>query len=917
MPAPIIPWQPSNIPTELQEELNRRRVNRSFKYIPNNTNAGTWDANGDWNQYRGPMVSWIRLCSNSAGHPLVKKERLILHSGKGFYQSYGFQPPSNPSGVKKQIIAYTPGNFVPVGPPVPPEPHTIDNDLIGPEDKKGDPENFPIHVPPPEISRLEVTVQKELFRRAQVEWVCFSWKQLAYLTPYLLIPGITCMCEWGWNHFNLESLVNLADTAKMQEHWDNAYPLYINHIIKSKGNYDVIYGIVTNFNWSVEGNKIVCMTEITSKDRLYAGLAKDYGMSVAGDKDDKSLNSGGIFQSLKDFLGKDDTAKSLRTIVTTGDPLKEGADLSKATPQDMKWLEILKPLLLKPANNPDVQIMRRPWVFGLFSGRPDDSYTENEKFGKPRSSDFDKGIKANDPVNIWINMGMVVEILNHFSAADSGAKKGKNMFYVDIQNSVIGAHPNMISCNRQVLIPNSKAPKYHFGSEGWKDSGTYEDAFTDYGKQMLNPQNITSGSIQYNADMAVRKTFYHIVGGNPGMGMYVFRDDISRVINYNRYRFVNLQGGGETFYNSWSFPSSFTKMTPASISGLAPNEVEADYSGLLSNIYLNFAAFKDAVDNSANESYVDIYKNILTTLMGAVDGFWDLSLVDVDGTLTIVDRNYVGKYGFRDNEKVFTFDYYDADSLIKSLKFRPFLSDAQATRVIYGSVNNQDAKFKYYDKNDVLDYKFRDAVIGREEDKKQGGNSSLLQRIQAANKEHRDLVRSVQKINGKSDDGSLQMTLYPDKTKIIKKNDGSTKEVKAPTIVKLCLNGTSGQQLLRLMLNDDDYVSNARYCAVQPNIVMEMTIQGIGGLRTFQYFLVKNLPEPYSSRNIIFRITDVIQTLEAGNWETTIRAQFLPLRAYIKKRVKGPLTNQPNDGNGWPIEETFPSASDKPTNDRR
>ena len=117
--------------------------------------------------------------------------------------------------------------------------------------------------------------------------------------------------------------------------------------------------------------------------------------------------------------------------------------------------------------------------------------------------------------------------------------------------------------------------------------------------------------------------------------------------------------------------------------------------------------------------------------------------------------------------------------------------------------------------------------------------------------------------------------------------NGTPKDM--PEVVKLVMGYEGGQQLLRLLLNDEDYDNNPRYCAVQPGIILELTLQGIGGLRTFQYFLIKNLPEPYSDRNIIFRITDVHQTLESGNWETTIRAQLHPLRGYIKNRLKRPI----------------------------
>jgi len=192
-------------------------------------------------------------------------------------------------------------------------------------------------------------------------------------------------------------------------------------------------------------------------------------------------------------------------------------------------------------------------------------------------------------------------------------------------------------------------------------------------------------------------------------------------------------------------------------------------------------------------------------------------------------------------------------------------------------------------------------VIGTQEDKEQGDPNGLDRR-QTAILEQQDLVRTFQTINAKSDDGTLQMALNPDRRGF----QTPAAYAKSPNIreyVKLTMGAPGGQQLLRLLLADDDYDNNPRYCAVQPNIILELTIQGIGGLRTFQYFLVKNLPEPYSDRNVIFRITDVHQTLEAGNWETTIRAQLMPLRGYIKNKILGPYEKQ---ANGW-----FPDNSNQ------
>lgn len=887
MPAPIIPWQPSNVPQEIQEELNRRKINRSYRFVQNE--QANWTVNSDgassWKAYRGPMTSWIRMCSNGAGHPnyqgITDKERFVLFSGKGFYQSYGFQPSTSREGTGYQVIGYTPGDKD--GKVI--QKHIIYNSLTKPIDE---PTNYPIHVPPPEISKMEVIVQKELFRRATIEWVCFSWKQLVYMTPYFLVPGITCMVEWGWNHYNVKSLVNLGDIDLMQKLWDNAYPLYFNNILYSNGNYDVIYGIVTNFNWSIEGNKIICSTEITSKDRLYTGIAKDHALSVRSRSDADIEDSNDIFQSIKDFFTKDDTLKSLKTIVTTTSVAKQEAILTTTGTGDYKtWYDILNPLLVDGTD--DIKDMRSGYVFGVFSGR--DASSRFTELGPPKPGDWDERVGDSSPTNIWINMGLVCQILNYFSAKDSGAGNGKNEFYVDIQNSVIGAHPNMISCDARVLIPNSGAPKYQWGTVG-KNA-----RFTDhqYQGQHVNITSFDKTDKNQIPNAILAKTFYQFSLNT------CYRNDIDHVINYNRIQFAELGRGG------WSFPSDSDDTLPKTIRGLNKNAVERRRSGLLSNIYIRYDLLKAAIDaqddgKTKNSSYVDIYNYLFKVMQSAVDGFWELALVDVEGVFTITDRKYVGKYSLDNgidsngeqiasSERVYSFDYYDADSIIKSMKFRPQLSDAQAARTIYGEVNNKNSKYKYLDKNDVLDYKFSDAVIGNIQSKITGDVHAELTR-RGKNKEHQSMVEKVQTIKAPDPvSNGFQMSLL---------TEGGTNE--NPNIVKLIL---PDPQLLRMLLNDGDLEGNARYCAVQPGIILELTLLGVGGLRTFQYFTVKNLPEPYSDRNIIFRITDVHQTLEAGSWETTIRAQPLPLRAYIKQRLKGPIkdSNIPNE-NGWPLDAT-------------
>jgi hypothetical protein len=263
--------------------------------------------------------------------------------------------------------------------------------------------------------------------------------------------------------------------------------------------------------------------------------------------------------------------------------------------------------------------------------------------------------------------------------------------------------------------------------------------------------------------------------------------------------------------------------------------------------------------------------------MASSDQYWDLAITEAEGRMTIVDRKRITRSNIKGN--LYTFDYYDADSLIKSLRFRPALSDAVATRAIYGQSNNKNSKFSIIDPNDLLVYIYKDDVILPDEDRQSGGNESQINKQANFFSHLRAMLVPLQVID-QDGDKHLQMTI-----------PNQNEPAGADEVIKLVL---PNQELLRLILHDEDRSNNPIYCAVQPNITMELNILGVGGLRTFQYFLVRNLPEPYSHKNIIFRITDVIQHLEAGNWETTIRAGLLPLTKYITDRVR------PEEG--WPAE---------------
>ena len=880
IPAPIIPWQPSTFPDAIVEELNRRKVNRSFKYI--NESGGVWGKDGEWSKYKGPMTPWVRFCSNGVGREWEKyrdkqtgeriplqtgiKKGFVLFGGKNFYNEYGFV--KNTNGTPESIIGYLPDGI---------QTHTIDNNF--------DSSQYPIHVPSPEIEKITVTIQKELFRRASVEWTCFSKAQLEYMTPYFLVPGISCILEWGWNHFDPASLLNLTDIGELKRFNDNPYPLYNKHILKSKGNYDLLLGRITQFEWEVSGNKFKCKTEITSKDRIYAGLSLGSNIVVNTNEKEEFLPRGTLYEFITNSLP---LFKQVPT-VKGGDPA--------TIPELTNVINYIKKHFPEKKTDPNFRSNGSTWkdyVYGIFYGRDQEEIKKLDSEVN-KLDDFDHKSNKSD---LWLNLGLVIEIINYFVWSIK-AFKNDEMFRIDIDDVVISGHPNLISADGSVLlIPNAEAPKYFNGLYGneLKDISiigeTIKNLFVGSSQSLLNqlrnidfsnitPKNLTENDIKkreddlaHSKDLSILDNCTKIISvGNRKnskkqhkLADYrlnricrqsisgALRDNLDELINKIRYENI-LKIAPE-----FEFPFLYNR---DSETGSKP--YPARYSGYLKNLYVNIECLKKIVKEAT--TYTEFIDKLLRDISKSAGSFWDLRLVDATGqhdipdgspaTMKIVDYRFIET---ANTGTPFTFDYFDADSLLLGVGFKPILSDAQAIRTIYANTNRTDKNvIVVNDTNELLDYKFRDRLA--EDDIIKGDKSPTL------NREFADTMRRLQQI--KTGHNSYQMT-----------NRGSDGKI---IIRRLAIPGVVG--LLELLLDDGDEEFNPKYTGIMQGIQANFTIQGIGGLRTFMMFLVRNLPEPYSHENVIFRIVDVQEVVEAGKWITTITAGLIPLREHIKERL--------------------------------
>lgn len=808
------------------------------------------------------MTAWVRVCSNGYGYESLNKPGFVMYGGKDFYQTYGFQ-----KGFES-IIGYMPDGT----------PHTIENDPATSQ--------YPINVPTPEIERITATIQKELLRRVRIEWTCFSFKQLEYMTPYLLVPGISVIVEWGWNHFNPLSLLDLKNDTELEHLYNNPYPLYTDHILKSRGNYEVLFGMITNFEWSIDGNKIKCATEITSKDRIWAGQVVSANMlqnldgQTTQSEEDKKTKPVRVVDSLKKF------------VTTYVDRFKELADLGNEEPDDV--LDRLvngtsisnQTVKTKPSSGQSALINDRfswgggqkkekeevnqpnagttdelggfinyvrkyhpenykTYLFGVFTGR--NAVAGKIKSGKANTEkDFDNKSRS----NVWINAGLVVEIINYRLCEFLGMNK-QPLFRVDVDDCVISGHPNLISTDSNILlIPNEISPKVF--------SGVYGELEYERKTKKGLDSALKTASISYPPTSNPDRRLQRIAG----QFLNVLRDDISSLINCNRIRAYEEEGTQEHF--EFPFSSDYTQTEDGSV-----RVYKSKYTGFFKNLYINTKILINILNDPAVVTYQHVYDALFDAINSAASNFWRFKLVGSTGrfsteklaTMKVIDENFT-QYTSNDG-KIFTFDFYAADGLIQNISFRPMLSNSQAIRTIYAqTTSGKNNPLVLSDASQLLDYKFKDKFLKKSNESQPATDYFKTDTFRASMGQ----LQSVDPVN----EMVCQIT---------------TETADGKVLIRRLALPPSHADVLTLLLDDQDIDNNPRYCAIMPGIQAEFTIQGIAGIRTFAMFRVRGLPEPYSENSIVFRVINVNDTVQNGQWTTTIVAGVLPLNKYFKSRL--------------------------------
>ena len=975
-------WEIQNIPDQLVEELRRRSNtnNLGFNY-PKSVNFD-FEKNSD--KYKGPMTPWVRVFSNSTGKPtniltppsefLLRKndskfqgyDGFILKGGDGFNDVFGYD---EKTGLKDKnaIIGYQANNI----------PHYLNAQKTQLSySTKIDP-NFPQNnqvpriLPTPGIVSVNVKQNKDFITYASFKFRCFSLAQLEYLTPFFLNPGINVFIEFGWNLFNQKSLLSL----KEEDCWRivSAPQTALDNALLSNGNYGCVTGIITKYNFDTKDGFIYdCNVELISRQGLYAGLRTD--TVVTTNKTFKTIvddTNTTTYINLKNFVKRfipkiNDVIRireNFYSYISSIQILEDKPDTEEAKAVkeqlDTRAAEnILSRLPNSIPPNSGTSLKKSKFYGGkienrIFTGRRFDVY------GKSKSPEDDKNsagpieynyktiggtidIDGKNPQGkktqisfadkndfdaednndqVWLQLDFVFEVFNLFMT--------NNVTYnykIDIDEIVINAHPNLISLNKDLLIPNPISPKINIGKEsvdGKTSPGgyLYGDAADRTKNKFLNLKAdhiFKSGvsnnqSTNTNTDLLVINPSF--VGETPTGLLAPFqtttsdttsdtsmdkanavvvntfktkeaaRDDLDTIINYLYYN----NGSTNNRPGSAAFPQTIPLLIK---NDKTTTTYEPCYYGFLKNLLISKKKLIDLVtEDTKDNNYKSLLKNLLDFINESVDFFWKLDVVDrPDGKgLAIIDKNLTANF-----DKIYTFELGSTNNVIKSINFDVSLSNEQSVNVYFGGVNlnlldkdaNLTQKYRRLLSNadnlqsDELKYiisrltnepflKFNDRMDIFELKKfLQEKSNSLNQTVfpgtpEGMNKTNPDI--SYLQTDGKKEDVLMMQVKQPQSS-----NDNKDDE---NLNVKYLNWPESMRGNLRAVLTDGDIEKNsAKYSGVADNFTITIVFDGIYGFRNLQCFAINNLPKPYVPGNVIFQVLDVEHQIESGKWTTTVTA---------------------------------------------
>jgi hypothetical protein len=333
----------------------------------------------------------------------------------------------------------------------------------------------------------------------------------------------------------------------------------------------------------------------------------------------------------------------------------------------------------------------------------------------------------------------------------------------------------------------------------------------------------------------------------------VYRDDLDGILNRFRYRSNKVKKGDFAF--------------PQMADDTNDTGTKAGHWGYLKDLYINKNVIIEVAKSA--DTVENFYNNLLNKISTSAANFWDFSVVEEGKHLKIIDKKFINAKEMN----IYQFDIGSSNTFIRSINFTAQLSNVAANQVLSSggsSPSNQENKSPTGEitSNEILNFPYGDRF--NPDDPKAKTNRSIDGNLE-----------TIKQLQSNPTKGANSLIMSFTSTQKPDRGRGIAGGINGFNIVNLVL---PSQTLLLGLLNDLDYGNNTNvYGGQQPGFTVEMTLQGISGLRTFQLFSLKNLPSPYSEREILCQIIDVSHKVDGGNWTTTIKAGIRSIRGQTLK----------------------------------
>ena len=614
----IFPWGLHPLESWIKEELDKR----ASEYDLNPT------SNIQTEKYSGPKTAWGRVFSNGISSMASGLEGFVMGGTEGFDESYGF---GSDGKIAIGVDAYGKNHML----------KSFDDPIL-----KGS-ADFP-HRPPPSIVSIDSEFSggsnssfNALCRKTTITWKCYSLAQLEYLTPYFLTPRITVLVEWGWNHYDTISLVDLSDVDWLYGIFEGRPEYTSKWIEASRGNYDLAMGFITDYTYSLnEYGGYDCTTTITNANYLMEGKSYQNGKNSTPDQ---NKPSGSI--QLKDFpefvLEDIDNLviknKKTKTVVVN-DGTGVGSYASATNFAAMKAVTPVKTVEISEAE--DIKI---PTKFRIFKNDDD----------------------------AWMRMDLVVDIINNFFQIDflgpdndnTGVSAGK----LDITGLAIVAHPALKSTNKNFIIPNKFAPRFVTKDE--KTSGIV--------KGYVKKQSLSTAKPSPQGNYF--QLFPNIGSLMAENGLDLTYDDLVAALNTKNA-------------NCRSFP-----MYADYTGNGAKNSPKAGYWGYLSDIFVSVSHFKALVQK--NDTVLKLIEELLSHISNAMCDISQLKCIPdtAGGTVyTVIDINFTHVNTAKDADALMRIAVGSINSaFIKSANFSIKLSGEMSNQMVMQSASGKELPAGY------------------------------------------------------------------------------------------------------------------------------------------------------------------------------------------------------------------------------